>query len=95
MNANAQEATRPRLFGVPVYLSGQLSVTETQGSSNVASSIYVYEASQVIAIRRNATEIRVNPYRLFNSDQSVIRALARWDVQVPNAKSVVRIAGVL
>jgi HK97 family phage major capsid protein len=95
VNSDAQAGTRPALFGVPVYLSGQLSITETQGSSSVASSVYVYEADQVIAFRREATEIKVNPYRLFNSDRSEIRAISRWDIQVPNPKSVVRIVGVL
>ena len=30
-----------RIYGLPVYLSSQLSITETQGSSSVASSAYV------------------------------------------------------
>lgn len=42
-----------QIYGVPVYLTSQLSITETQGGSGaVASSAYVYEARQVIAVRR-------------------------------------------
>ncbi len=82
-----------RLYGVPVYLSSQLSITETQGSSSVASSIYCYDASQVVVVMRSQTRVEKDSSRLFNSDQSEIRAIMRADLVVPNPKAVVRVLG--
>lgn len=82
------------LYGVPVFLTSQLSITETQGTSVDASSAYVYQASEVVAVRRFDTIIEFDNSRLFNSDQSEVRAIARWDLVVPNPTAVVRIAGI-
>jgi HK97 family phage major capsid protein len=90
--------TEPRrsLYGVPVFLSSQLSVTEAQGSSGaVASSAYVYDASQVVAVMRQDARTELDSSRLFNSDQSELRCTMRADVVVPNPEGVVRILGIL
>jgi HK97 family phage major capsid protein len=84
------------LYGVPVYLSSQVSTTETQGSSGaVASSAYVYDASQVVAVMRQDARVELDSSRLFNSDQSELRCTSRADVVVPNPKGVCRILGIL
>lgn len=83
-----------RLFGVPVFTSGQLSTTETQGTSSSSSSIYVYNASEIIYVRRQEIELELDRSRLFNSDQSELRAKLRGDLVVPNPSAVVRITGV-
>ena len=83
-----------RLFGVPVYVSAQLSVTETQGSASNASSIYVYDAEQVVYVRRQEVEVELDRSRLFNSDQSELRGKLRGDLIVPNPTAVVRVLGV-
>ncbi|MDI3386356.1 phage major capsid protein [Streptomyces sp. B-S-A8] len=82
------------IYGVPVYLSSQLSVAETQGTAVNASSVYVYQASEILAVLRQDTRVDVDNSRLFNSDQSEVRAIMRADVAVPNPLSVVRILGV-
>ena len=82
------------LFGVPVHVSGQLSTTETQGTATTASSIYVYNASEVVYVRRSEIELELDRSRLFNSDQSELRAKLRGDLIVPNPTAVVRILGV-
>lgn len=84
-----------RLLGVPVYLSSQLSITETQGSSSVASSIYVYDAPQVVAVRRQGVEVEVNPWYSTTKEEIAVRATTRWGLAVPNPKAVVRIKGVI
>jgi HK97 family phage major capsid protein len=84
-----------RLYGVPVFLTSQLSITETQGSASNASSAYVYEAEEVIAVRRQEARVEVDRSRLFNTDQSEVRGILRWDVVVPNAKAICRIAGII
>lgn len=84
------------VYGVPVYLSSQLSTTETQGTSGaVCSSAYVYQPDQVLAVGRYKFEVEVDRSRLFNSDQAEVRAITRWDVAVPNPTAVVRILGIL
>lgn len=83
------------VYGVPVWLSSQLAINETQGTATAASSIYVYEANQVYAVMRNGTTINVDPSVKFSSDQVAIRGKLRADMVVPYPKSVVRIVGVL
>jgi HK97 family phage major capsid protein len=80
---------------VPVYLSSQLGTTEVQGSASNASSAYVYQADQVVAVMRQDVRVERDSSRLFNSDQSELRAIMRADVVVPNPKAVVRILGVI
>jgi HK97 family phage major capsid protein len=82
------------IYGLPVFLTSQLSVTETQGTSNDASSSYVYDLSQVVVVRRREARVEVDRSRLFNSDQSEVRTVARLDVVVPNPAAVVRILGI-
>jgi hypothetical protein len=79
---------------VPVYVSGLLSTAETQGTAVNASSVYVYNAAEVVYVRRSEVELELDRSRLFNSDQSELRAKLRGDLIVPNPSAVVRIAGV-
>lgn len=83
------------LYGVPVYLSSQLSITETQGTATNATSAYVYEPEQVVAVLREDTRVETDYSRLFNSDQVEVRAILRADLVVPNPAAVVRIAGII
>jgi HK97 family phage major capsid protein len=89
----AAAATRT-LFGVPVLVSGQLSVSETQGTATTASSIYVYDASQLVLVRRQDASIELDRSRLFHQDGSELRATLRADLLAPNPTAIVRIAGV-
>lgn len=85
-----------RIYGVPVYLSSQLAVNEVKGTSgSVCSSAYVYQPDQLVAVIRRETTVEVDRSRLFNSDQSEMRAIMRADLLVPNPKAVVRISGIL
>ncbi len=94
LGGDATQATAPRIFGVPVYVSGQLSITETQGTAANASSVYVYDPGQVVVVRRNDATIELDRSRLFNQDASEMRGTLRADLLVPNPTVVVRIAGV-
>jgi HK97 family phage major capsid protein len=87
-------APRLSIYGTPVYVTSQLSVTETQGTANNASSIYVFDPNQVVAVFREDASIEVDNSRLFNSDQSKIRCIMRADIVVPNPKAVCRVVGV-
>jgi HK97 family phage major capsid protein len=92
---SASQGIDRRIYGAPVFLTSQLSITETQGTSNVASTAYLYDASQIVAVRREGTSIEVDSSRRFNEDMSEIRAISRWDLVVPNPEAVVRIVGIL
>jgi HK97 family phage major capsid protein len=83
------------IYGKPVYLTSQISTTETQGTSSNASSIYVYEAEQIVVVRRQDVELDVDPFFKFDEDEIGVRAISRWDITVPNAAAVVRIRGTL
>src|SRR5262249_24807059 len=58
------------IYGVPVYLTSQLSITETQGTATTASSAYVYTPSQVVVVRRSDVSVELDRSRLFNIDSS-------------------------
>jgi hypothetical protein len=44
---------------------------------------------------RQDVRVELDRSRLFNSDQSELRAIMRADLVVPNPKAVVRIRGIL
>ena len=56
------------------------------------SSAYVFDAAQIIAVFRQDTRIELDRSRLFNTDQSELRAILRADLIVPNPLAVVRIS---
>jgi HK97 family phage major capsid protein len=84
------------IFGVPLFTTPQLSTTEVQGTSgSVANSAYVFDTANVIYVRRQDPQIVLDRSRLFNSDQSELRATMRGDLIVPNPTGVVRLTGLL
>lgn len=83
------------LYGVPVLLTSQLSITETQGTAVNASSAYVLDADQLVLVMRSDLQLEVDRSVSFRTDQSVVRAIARADFVVANASGVVRITGLL
>lgn len=91
--SGSQGVTRA-IYGVPVFLSSQLSITETKGSNSDCSSIYVVDMSQIVPVFREDARIGIDSSRLWNSDQSELRAIMRATLAVPNAAAVVRIEGV-
>ncbi|MET7749942.1 phage major capsid protein [Micromonospora sp. NPDC005367] len=92
---SASDGVSKRLFGRPVFLSGNLSTSETQGTGTGASSIYVYVPSEVYAVVREDAVFDVNPYIFGTTDETFVAAKMRADILVPNPAAVVRIAGVL
>jgi HK97 family phage major capsid protein len=88
------QAVERRIYGLPVLLTSQLSITETKGTSTDCSSSYVFDPSQVVAVVRSDVRVEQDSSRLFNSDESEIRAISRVDLVVPNPAAVVRIEGI-
>lgn len=89
------EGIRRELLGLPVYLSSQIPVDETQGTATNASSIWVAEASQIIAVQREDAEIAIDQFARFDYDETGIRVTSRWGIAVPNPKAVCRIKGIV
>lgn len=83
------------IYGVPVYLTSQISIAETQGTGTNASSIYMYDALRVISVMRTDGTVEADASAKFTSDQLVIRGKLRADMVVPYPEAVVRITGVL
>ena len=90
-------ATSPAsIFGVPVAASAQLSLTEVQGTSAaVANSAYAYDVDSLVYVGRSPTEIELDRSRLFNADQSEMRAKLRGDLISPTPTGIVRVTGLL
>jgi HK97 family phage major capsid protein len=93
--ADAGRQSVGSIYGVPVWLSSQLSVTETQGVATTASSAYIYDAAQVVAVMRAEATITADPSPRFSSDQTAVRATMRADLLAPYPEAVVRISGIL
>jgi HK97 family phage major capsid protein len=93
-SGSVSQGIQRSLYGCPVYLSSQLSVTETSGTSTDCSSVYVYDPSQVYAVMRNEVAIQEDRSQLFSTDQVQVRALMRADMVVSQPSAVVRITGV-
>jgi HK97 family phage major capsid protein len=89
-------ATPRPIFGEQVFTTSQLSTNEVQGTSgSVCNSAYLFDANQVIWVRRQDPQVVLDRSRLFNSDQSELRATMRGDLIVPNPTAVVRLTGLL
>lgn len=93
-NGAAGQTVPRSLYGVPVLLSAQLPINETQGTSSDCSSVFVYDASQVVVVRRQDLAIEVDRSVYFTSDETAVRAVLRVDLVVPNPAAVVRITGI-
>ncbi|MFN8111515.1 MAG: phage major capsid protein [Thermoleophilia bacterium] len=82
------------IYGIPTLLTSQLSITETQGTSNDSSSIYVYEAAQTVVVMRKEIEVVTDRSRLFHQDMTEVRAISRADFAFPQPAAICRIVGV-
>jgi HK97 family phage major capsid protein len=72
------------IYGVPVYASSQLH----SGSPLAPDKVYVYDAPQIVLVRRQEIRVEIDRSRLFHKDQSEIRAILRADLVVPNPKAL-------
>lgn len=88
------DGPRRSVFGIPVFATSALSITETQGTSTDCASAYLVQADQLVAVRRQDVIVEVDRSHLFDSDSIAVRATARWDLVVPNPSAIVRIVGI-
>lgn len=86
--------SRKQLFGVPVHISSQINIAETEGISTDCSYIAVVDMSQIVIARRKAIEVKYSQDFKFGNDQTAIRTIARFDIGLVNDKAVELITGV-
>jgi len=80
------------ILGVPVYLTSQIGIANTVGTSTDCSNIYVGDASKVIILERAGIELAFSDQVGFANDQSAWRAIGRSAVAVtqPTALEVIK-----
>lgn len=88
------QAPSRSLFGLPVYVTSQLSSTETRGGHSDTSSIYVFDSSQLVLVRRADVQIEVDRSQYFSTDETQIRAKMRCGFALPWPAAVARVVGV-
>ncbi|MFF5030035.1 phage major capsid protein [Streptomyces collinus] len=83
-----------RLFGIPVYISNQVSNSETVGTSNDCSWIGLVDLSQIAVGRRAEVSVAYSQDAYFDSDVTGIRSTSRWDIAPLDPNGVQLITGV-
>jgi len=91
---SAAQGVARSVYGVPVYLSAQLSTDESKGTNDDTSSVYVMQADQCAAVFRGPIRVDTSPYAAWDNDKMSTRAMAHVDLVVPNPAAVARITGV-
>jgi hypothetical protein len=80
------------LFGVPMFHSNQVSITDAPGT---ATAVHLVGEGAVVYVNRQSPVVEVDRSRLFNSDQSEIRIKTRGNLIAAIPNGVVRITGML
>lgn len=84
-----------KLLGYPVYLSTQILVNETQGSSSAASHIIYGDFSKCLILERQAVDIFTSPHFAMNADQTAIRVTARSTVALTQPTAFAVATGII
>lgn len=86
---------RRSIFGLPVFLSTQISIADTRGSNSDTSWIAVADMSQIVLGRRMHVSVLYDPYTMSGTGQVVVQTTARWaGVGIINTAGVDIVAGV-
>lgn len=84
-----------KLLGYPVYLSTQISITRTQGSSSSATNIYYGDFSKVLIFERQAADIFTSAHYAMNADQTAVRVTARTGLGILQPKAIAAATGII
>lgn len=96
LNPTPTEKFKRSLFGIPVFLSTQISTGETEGGSGaVCSSIILADMDQIVVGFRQEIDLKYSTDFAFNLDSTALRATARCDIQPVNIDGVDILTGVL
>jgi HK97 family phage major capsid protein len=90
----ASNGPKASLLGIPVYVSTQIAINRTQGSSSDTSHVYLLDSSKAVLLERQGIELAFSDQVGFATDQSAYRAIARHGVAAVQPTAVARITGV-
>jgi uncharacterized protein len=86
------QASPMTLFGVPMYHSNQVSITDSPGT---ATAVHLVAEGALVYVNRQSPVVEVDRSRLFNSDQSEIRVKTRGNLIAAIPNGIVRVTGLL
>lgn len=87
-------AVRPTFWDEPVFISNNIPVNQTVGTSTDCSSIILADMSQVVVAISRDVELMVSLDYAFAADQVALRVTARMDIGLPQPAAVVVTTGV-
>jgi len=85
----------PALASIPQLVTTAASITETQGSSSVASSIVFGDFTQLFLGMREDINVRVLNERYADAGQVALLVHARMDVQLAHKESFCKLIGII
>ena len=94
LSPDPTQDARKQLFGVPVYLSSQIAINETVGTSTDCSWIAVAQMDQIAVGRRQDINVAYSESRYFEFDQTAVRVTARFAIAPINEEGIELITGV-
>jgi HK97 family phage major capsid protein len=87
-------AVRQTLWGKPVFLSSNFSITQTVGTSTDCSTILLADMSQVVVGVSRQVELQMSTDYAFGNDQVALRVTGRYDIGLPQPAAVVKTVGI-
>lgn len=94
VSLDVSAGAKPSILGVPVHVSNNLPVNETQGTSTDCSSILLADMSQVVVAQARQVELSMSEHVGFASDQIAVRVTARYAIGVPQSLALTILSGV-
>lgn len=83
------------LNGIPVYLSTQVSITRTQGSSSAATNLYYGDFTKALILERQAVDIFMSEHFAMNADQVAVRVTGRSTVALTQPTAFAKATGII
>lgn len=90
----ASNGPRAMLLGIPVYVTSQIAINRTVGTSTDTSNVYLVDASKLVLLERQGIELAFSDQVGFATDQSAYRAIARHAIAITQPTAVEKIVGV-
>jgi HK97 family phage major capsid protein len=91
-NVGPSKVSPNTLFGVPMFHSNQVSITDAPGT---ATAVHLLGVGSTVYVNRQSPVVEVDRSRLFNSDQSEIRIKTRGNLIAAIPNGIVRVTGLL
>jgi HK97 family phage major capsid protein len=90
----ASNGPKASLLGIPVYVSTQIAINRTTGSSTDTTNVYLLDSSKAVLLERQGIELAFSDQVGFATDQSAYRAIARHGIAAVQPTAVEKITGV-